>query len=386
MRILVAGLTGQLGHGLASRAAAAGVELVPVVRPVGRWSAATRVRRTFPQLPELAGAAVAGDVTQPHWGLEPEQLDRLASDVDLVLNVAAETNWAAPARRLHQVNVVGALHGLTLARRLRERHPRCGAYVHASSVFVAGGRVGVVPEVPFGPDSQRTEYEHSKWLAEHYLLRRVAEPGAASGANGRRGPQVAVGIARIGGLLGDATTGHTAKLSSLYQLAAARHRRWPWVPVTSQGRVDMLPRDRAADALVHFALGVLRLADPRPQIAHVCAGEHAPTLRSVLAAFADLDPHQVHAPLRAVPAPEQPLLWLSTELPRLQRLAPTAANIVTGLRYLCLNRVFERDRLARFLPGDPPAVTAELIARLAFDLPAPASRPRALDRPFARYA
>jgi dTDP-4-dehydrorhamnose reductase len=63
VRILVAGITGQLGHGLVEVAGDGGVELVPVTRRVGRRDAATRMARLFRARPELAERTIEGDVT-----------------------------------------------------------------------------------------------------------------------------------------------------------------------------------------------------------------------------------------------------------------------------------------------------------------------------------
>lgn len=377
MNVLLAGVTGQLGQGLADYAGAAGVTLFPLVRPVAGMDGGARLARTLPRLAGLAARAVTGDVGRPLWGLTPDVLDRLAPQVDVVLNVAAQTNWAAAARELHRVNVTGALEGLRVARSLRERHPRCGAYVYASSVYVAGGLTGLVAEDPIGPGHDRTEYEHTKWLAEHRLLRCVLPPQ----------PNAPVlGIARIGGLLGDSTTGRTAKRNSLYQLAALLDSGPPVLPVARGGRVDMLPRDMAARALLEFTAGVLRLQSAEPQIVHVCAGAQAPTFLSVLHALSELDPYGVVArPPRALPVPQRLLFRLSTDLPALAQLGPRIHNAVTGLRYVALDRVFERCRLARFVKAPLPAPDPRLVARLAFGLPDTAPDHRPVDRPLARF-
>jgi nucleoside-diphosphate-sugar epimerase len=375
VNVLLAGVTGQLGQGLAEHAAECGVTLFPLVRPVAGLNGPARLARTLPGIADLAARTVTGDVGVRLWGLTDETLDRLAPRVDVVLNVAAQTNWAAPARDLHRVNVTGALEGLRVAAALRRRHPRCGAYVYASSVYVAGGRTGLVPEHPFGPGDDRTEYEHTKWLAEHRLLHRA-----------RRPDEPAVGVARIGGLLGDSVTGRTAKRNSLYQLAALLRRGPGVVPVARGGRVDMLPRDLAARALLAFTAGVLRLQPDEPQLAHVCAGERAPTFLSVLHALSDLDPRALAGrPHRTVPVPSHLLFRLSTDLPDLTPLPPRVHNAVVGLRYVALDRVFERHRLARFVDGPLPAADPGLVARLAFGAVRPSPDRAEPDRPLARF-
>lgn len=359
----MAGATGQLGAGVVEAAADLGCELVPVVRSLHGRRPAERLERLFGDRPGLRAAAIAGDVTLPRWGLD-EHLDRLAAEVDAVLNVAAETNWAAPARRMAAVNVLGAINGRRLASALAKRHPRCAAYCHASSVFVAGGRTGLVPENRFGPDAYRTPYEHSKWLAEDALLSDPADGG----------PPLA--IARMGGLLGNSKTGATARRHSLY-LLADRLDRLPGgvLPLDPKGRVDMLPREQAGAALLRFVASAVRLASGEPLIVHVCAGESAPTTRSLFDTVRALDVHGRVSRVRLLPLPGEASLVAANQLGRFHALPSRWRNAITGLRYLTLDRVFERERLARLLGGRVPSPPVESIARLAFGLePAPGSR------------
>lgn len=376
MRVLVAGITGQLGHGLVEVAGERGVELVPLARAVGRRDAPARIRRAFRDHPELAERTLEGDVTAPRWGLPDATLRTLAREVDVVLDLAGETNWAAPTRRLLATNVTGATQGHEVARALRSAGGERVAYCYASSIHAAGGRLGRIPEAPFDAHGERTPYEQSKWLAE----RRLLDPVRA-----RSGPPV--GIARVGGLVGHSVTGATAKRNSLYMLAD-RWDRLPGrvLPVVGRGRVDMLPRDVAADLLLRFVERVWRSAPPRPEIGHVCAGEAAPTTAALLAALRAVDAEGRVAPPRAVPVPARPLVWASQHVDRFHVLSTLQRNALMGLRYLALDRVFERGRLARLVGGGLPAPTAEQLARLAFELPGPDPVPWRRDEALARFA
>ena len=371
MRMLVAGVTGQLGAGVVDVAARLGVELVPLVRrdrpgrlPLDRL------------LPQYAGAAVDGDVTDPGWGLTDGAVRRLAGTVDAVVNLAGETNWAAPGRRLYETNVLGAVHGRDLAARLQDAGGRRVVYCYASSLFVAGGMIGSVPEAPLPVDRHRTAYEHSKWLAEQELCR-SSRPGE---------PDVLV--ARICALLGDERTGRTLRRNSLYLLA----ERWPDIPLRvlpamPRARVDALPRDVAADALLRALHGMSSgPAGAGTVIVHVAAGERAPTLRSLLEAARAQSPYRFARWVRVVPAPVELVVGLSQNLERFVDLSEAWRNSVIGLRYVGLERLYERANLARLLDGTRldgtlldgtlPRPSVELLARLLFDLPeATTSRP-----------
>jgi nucleoside-diphosphate-sugar epimerase len=375
VNILVAGLTGQLGAGIVE-SGHPGMTLIPLVRVVGRLDAGARVERRFPDRGDLAERAVAGDVCAPRWGLDDTRLDRLADQVDAVLNLAGETNWALPRRQLYATNVLGARHGLELALELRRRGGRCATYCYASSVHVAGGAIGRVPETRLDPAADRTTYEQSKWIAEEALSDRAP-----------RDEGLKVAIARIGGLVGNSVTGKTSTRNSLYRLADL----WDKLPAhvlagVPDGRVDMLPRDMAGEFLVRAVLGLRDASPAEPHIFHVCAGDGAPTIRSLVGAVRSLDATGGLGPLRLAPVPHGAVRWLSQNLDRASWFSPTWRNALIGHRYVSLPRVFERDR-ALDLAGAPlPDPPVELLARLAFEPEPAVASPVPADRPLARFS
>lgn len=368
MRVLLTGITGQLGTAVAELAPERGVDLVPVVRRerAGRVPFAR-------QLPTLASAAVAGDVRENRWGLTDATLEKLADSVDVVLNLAVDTNWAGSGRDLYAVNVLGARHGLEVAGELRRRSGRRVLYCHGSSFSVAGGLIGNIAEVPLGPDRHRTEYEGSKWLAEKELL---ADRSAAD-----------VLIARVGGLLGDSRSGRTARRNSLYLLSD----RWGdlpgrVLPAMSGARVDVLPRDVVAGMLLDALAGMLRRQPSHePVIAHVAAGERAPTLRALLEAARAAAPLSFGKWVRLIPAGAEQILWASANAQRFLPLSEEARNRAIGLRYIGLDRVWERSRLADLVGGELPEPDVDVLARLTFDLPVPQGAAAPLDSGLSRF-
>lgn len=372
MRVLVAGITGQLGAGLVEIGDEVLADYLPVVRPMASRGPAARLQAAYPDRPGLAAEAIAGDVSRPLWGIDAATIRRLAVEADVILNIAGETNWAAPRRRLDAVNVLGAVHGYELANQLQEVSGTPKLYCYASSIHAAGGAQGSLPEMPFSRDEHRTDYELSKWLGETVLLRR-----------GRREDGPGVCVARIGGLLGNSLTGRTHRRNSLYMLAD-RFDELPFglLPIAPTGRVDMLQRDVAARLLID-ALQALHANPPRhPEIVHVCAGEAAPLTHAVLDTLRSLDSgHRRNRP-RAMPTPLPTILAVSEQLARYHDIPRKWHNLLIGLRYLSLDRRFERSRLAALIGRPLPAVTIEEIVRTAFELPvrpvAPAPAPEAL--------
>lgn len=358
MRFLVAGVTGQLGAGVVEALPQTGHDAVALARAIGARSAQQRVARAHRGAASIAGV-VSGDVTLPRWGLSDADVRALAPEVDGVLDLAAETDWSAPRRRLHAVNFLGALHGLDVARALHDAGGgRCRLYCYASSIHAAGGRRGSIPEAPFGPDGARTAYERTKWLAETALIESARDGG----------PRVAV--ARVGGLVGSSTTGATAKRNSLYLLGKYWERLPGGVlPLAPGGRVDMLPRDVAAAVLLRFAAACADDRDRGPAIVHVAAGEAAPETAALLAVARSLDAGGRLGRARVVTVPET---WIARAAENAHRLLPLEAgwrNALLGLRYVSFDRTFERARLASYVDAPLPAPSIEQLARLAMDLP-----------------
>ena len=148
------------------------------------------------------------------------------------------------------------------------------------------------------------------------------------------------------------------------------------LPVSRTGRVDMLPRDVAARMLLD-ALSALHMAPPEePEIVHVCAGESAPRTEAVLKALESLDHAHRRGRARTVRVPVATLLAASEELGRYHRVTPGWQNALIGLRYLSLDRIFERSRLASLVPDPLPRMTMEQLVRSAFELALPDPAPR----------
>lgn len=360
MRLLVAGVTGQLGAGLVEAGDPELVEFVPLVRPIATRAPDARIRLAYPERAELAHNAVEGDVTRSSWGLDLATIRRLAVEVDGVLNIAGETNWASGRRTLDAVNVLGAVNGYELTRELQRVSGARKLYCYASSIHAAGDATGHLAEAQFSPDRHRTNYELSKWLGETALLARAERD---------EGP--ALCVARIGGLLGNSDTGATRHRNSLYMLAdRAEELPLNVLPVSRSGRVDMLPRDIAAQLLIDGLHALHAAPSAQPEIVHVCAGESAPLTEAVLTGLRSIDWARRRNRPRALRVPAPAVLAVSEQPARYHRISPKWHNLLIGLRYLSLDRIFERSRLAALIGAPLPSTSVEQIVRVAFELKA----------------
>lgn len=355
MTIFVAGLSGQIGHAVVDHGA------TKVIGLVRRSTGTTRLRRRIESRSREI-ELVYGDITVPHWGLERGALEKLAAEVTCVVNCAGSTDWQGSAESLHVSNVVGAVYGVGFAARLAEISGRSVPYLHTSTTYVAGSAIGVVPETRLGAGADRTRYEHFKWMGEQAVLRQAADVG------------VPVLLARMPALLGDSHTGETLYKNSLYQLS----ERWNDIPLgllpaMKNARVDCVPRNTAAQVLIALANGLAARSFPDIEIVHITNGVNAPTLRALLEAARMVDQHAFDKWLRVVPAGRDHVVNASALGERFGRLPAKWQNTLIGLRYIGLDRTFDRANLLSALDSldksaAAPAISIEAAARLTFGL------------------
>jgi nucleoside-diphosphate-sugar epimerase len=366
MRVLVAGATGQVGQGLLEACAEAGADAPSVVALVRRRQRASLT----------ASEQVVGDVGVPQWGVSDGELAALG-EIDAVLNLAGVTDWTAGHATLDGINVLGAVHGMAVAERLGQLRGAPVPYLSASSVFVAGLQDGNVPEEPLPAETDRTPYELSKWYAERAVSARAARSGHP------------VLVARIGGAVGNSRTGRTTRRSSLYQLVSARDdKRLPVLPTRPGARVDTLPRNILGATLLRL-LGHGRrqgfAAWHGGMTVQVAAGEQAPTLAAMLTQLDALDEgsrYRVPVPL---PVPAGVLTAVTRVGTRYVRWSRQAGNRLQGLRYVAVDRIFERSRLAALTGGWLPAAELDTILRVTFDLPIRAPVTASTELPMGRF-
>jgi len=79
---------------------------------------------------------LSGDVTDPMWGITPEQVEKLKGKIGAVINCAGLVSFDPSLEIGIDVNVVGVQHGVELCLALD------APMVHVSTCFVAGNRSG----------------------------------------------------------------------------------------------------------------------------------------------------------------------------------------------------------------------------------------------------
>jgi len=194
-----------------------------VLARLGRDDVVALVRRPLPGV-----RTVAGNLTAPGLGVERGELD----DVTEIVHCAASVSWGMPLDEARAINVEGTRRLLELARGLRGLR----RFVHVSTAYVAGrfeGRFGE-DDLVAGQEFRNT-YEQSKAEAEQL----VHDAGL---------PSVVV---RPSIVMGDSTTGWTPVFNVLYwPLRAYARGLLREIPASPDARVDIVPVDYVADAIV----------------------------------------------------------------------------------------------------------------------------------------
>ncbi|MEN3939763.1 SDR family oxidoreductase [Prosthecobacter sp. SYSU 5D2] len=233
MKILLTGLTGNIGH--------------EVARQLAGHQVMARVR-------DVTAAPVMEHVAL----LREDELDA-ARACEIIIHCAASTTFNAPLQTLREVNVEMTQNLLDFAVGC----PALKRFVHVSTACVCGLDGGLIPENSLPePSAFVNAYEQSKWEAEQRVL--------ASG--------LPVCIARLSIVAGSEVDGSVRKRGALHHLLF-----WLWkglipmMPGTAETPVDMISTEHAARGVVSAAL-----ADAAPPVIHVCAGGRSPRLGELI--------------------------------------------------------------------------------------------------------
>jgi thioester reductase-like protein len=241
--LLLTGATGMVGRELLARvvADAANERVLCLVRP-GRDGMSAQAR--LDQLLEKVGAkpdptrvvAIHGDVVEPELGLSASDRAALAR-VDRILHCAASVSFDLPLAEAQAINVIGTERLLALARSL----PGLERFDAVSTAYVAGCRSGLILESELEHENGfHNSYEQSKNESEHVLRRAMAD--------------LPIAVHRPSIVVGDSRTGKTGAWKVLYwPLKVVARGFLPVVPYDPEGRLDVVPVDFVADAILALA-------------------------------------------------------------------------------------------------------------------------------------
>jgi thioester reductase-like protein len=214
--------------------------------------------------------ALAGDITQPGLGLDPDLALQLAGSVSEIVHGAASVSFELALAASREVNVEGTRRMLAFAELcLLEGGLRRFTYV--STAYVAGRHRGTFTEDDLMLGQRfRNAYERSKFEAE-LVVASYHE-------------RLPITVVRPSIIVGDRHSGWTPSFNVLYwPLRALAKGNYPLLPARRSAPVDVVSVDYVADAIVALAA----LDEAEGATYHLTASECASSIGELLSLAVD---------------------------------------------------------------------------------------------------
>jgi thioester reductase-like protein len=303
--LLLSGATGFLGTELLARyLQRTDREIFAIVRADDDAHAQERMHETLESAFGTAEAfsarvrALAGDMTLPGLGLDPQVAREVADGVDEIVHGAAAVSFDLDLAQARAINVQGTREMLALAE-LCQRRGGLRRFTYISTAYVAGRHKGRFGEDDLDVGQRfRNAYEQSKFESEQLVRAHAGE--------------LPITVVRPSIIVGDSATGWTASFNVLYWPTRALARgAFPVLPARRRSPVDVVSVDYVADAVQALAA----MPEAAGGTFHLTSARDATSIGELLALACDkLD---VKAPPLIPPA-----LYLRVLGPLLGRLQP----------------------------------------------------------------
>ena len=342
MAIFLTGSTGYIGaHVAANLLRDHGAALNVLVRArdageaQGRLWQALQLHLEFPQFYEFLQTRVRvfrGDLTEPGFGLDRDEYDRLVHTSDSVIHCAASLNRKSEKSCLN-VNLRGTLEVLTLARHAEHYHG-LRRFSQVSTVAVAGKRQNEVVSEDRSIDWERSDYDpyaRTKKFCEHMM--RVLLPET---------PKT---IFRPSIVLGDSRYAETTQFDMVKAFVFLAGL--PVLPFRPTDKIDIVNVDFVAEAIATLH----QKERPEHDTYHLSSGTGSQTFRQITSA---LSAAQNKRPPVFVPVAERPFARSVTFLAnRNGPVGKSASLLRVFLPYLVWNTVFDNARVTKELGKKP---------------------------------
>src|ERR1700681_4372117 len=334
MAIFLTGSTGYIGAHVAAnllRDHGAALNVLVRARDVneaeGRLWQALQLHLQFPQFYEFLQTRVRvfrGDLTEPGFGLDRDEYDRLVHTTDSVIHCAASLNRKSEKSCLN-VNLRGTLEVLTLARHAEHYHG-LRRFSQVSTVAVAGKRSNEIVTEDQAIDWDRSDYDpyaRTKKFCEH--MTRMLLPDT---------PKT---VFRPSIVLGDSRHAETTQFDMVKDFVfLAGLRVWPF---RATDKIDIVNVDFVADAIA-----TLHQKDqPRYDTYHLSSGNGSQTFRELTNALAAAQPKRspVFLPFAEKPFASSVKLLSNRKGP----VGHGASLLKVFMPYLVWNTVFDNTRV-----------------------------------------
>src|SRR6202163_297589 len=260
---------------------------------------ALQLHLDFPQVRDALETRISifrGDLTDPRFGLDDAEYDRLIGTTESVIHCAASLNRKSEKSCLN-VNLRGTLEAAQLARRAQDTHG-LRRFSQVSTVAVAGVRAREVVAEDAAIDWNRSDYDpyaRTKKFCEH-MVRELL-------------PDVSRTVFRPSIVLGDSRRPETTQFDMVRAFVFLAGL--PVLPFRSTDRIDIVPVDYVAESIV----ALHQKSDPMYEIYHLSSGTASETFGQLTHAIAE------------AAGKMEPLFW-----PRLERNFSSVVNWLSNSR------------------------------------------------------
>ncbi len=217
------------------------IDIIALVRGKNKKDAVNRLCRAWWEIPELLDEisnrihVVNGDISKNELGLENSDYNKLVKTVTHVIHAAADWRLKATLEELQKTNVKGTQNILKLAHLAHKDHG-LERFSHISTAYVAGGKMGAVSE-----DSLTSKYG---FLSDYEKTKYESESRV-------RKSEFDVSIFRPSMIAGESSTGYIKTFNTVYvPLRLYLNGKLPLIPVSSSMKINLVPVDYVADAVV----------------------------------------------------------------------------------------------------------------------------------------
>jgi thioester reductase-like protein len=342
MAIFLTGSTGYIGAHVAAnllRDHGAALNVLVRARDVseaeGRLWQALQLHLEFPQFYEFLQTRVRvfrGDLTEPGFGLDRDEYDRLVHTTDSVIHCAASLNRKSEKSCLN-VNLRGTLEVLTLARHAEHYHG-LRRFSQVSTVAVAGKRQNELVAEDRAIEWERSDYDpyaRTKKFCEHMM--RVLLPET---------PKT---IFRPSIVLGDSRYAETTQFDMVKAFVFLAGLRV--LPFRATDKIDIVNVDFVAEAISTLH----QKEHPQYDTYHLSSGMRSQTFREITTALAAVQ--NKRTPI-FLPGVERPFAGSVNFLAKRKgAIGKGAALMKVFMPYLVWNTVFDNTRVMKELGKKP---------------------------------
>ena len=273
-----------------------------------------------------------GDLPEKRFGLAEDEYRKLAHSTDSVVHCAASLNRKSERSCLN-VNLRGTLEVIQLARQARDHHG-LRRFSHVSTVAVAGHRKDEVVTEDEAIDWNRRDYDpyaRTKKFCEH-MIRELL-------------PDVQRTIFRPSIVLGDSRRAATTQFDMVRAFVFLAGL--PVLPFRAEDRIDIVPADFVADAIVKLH----QKQKPEHDTYHLSSGTKSQTFRELTDSLAKA---QGRRPPVYVPTLEGGFEGIVSVLSRGPGAVGYGATLLkVFLPYLAWNTVFDNARAVSEMGCEP---------------------------------